>query len=130
MSTAWSTEALARFAGADELEIAVRRADDTLHSWTPIWVVVASEHVYVRTWYRRDSGWFGRALRTRRARVRVPGLEADVVEDVGATAGALRDDVDAAYRAEYGSRYGSGAVDRMVGDDAAAATLRLDPAPR
>ncbi|WP_177231413.1 DUF2255 family protein [Amycolatopsis saalfeldensis] len=33
---------------------------------------------------RRDTGWYGQALRERRARIRVPGLEADVtIEDIG-----------------------------------------------
>ena len=51
------------------------------------------------------------------------------VEDVGGADPGLRAEVDAAYRAKYG-RYGSATVDRMVGDDAAAATLRLVAAPR
>ena len=70
----------------------------------PIWVVCVDDQVYVRTWYRRDSGWYGRVVDSRRARIRVPGLDAAVaVEDVGDT---VRADVDAASRAEYG-RYGS-----------------------
>jgi hypothetical protein len=59
--------------------------------------------------------------------VRVPGLEADVgVTDVGVGAPGLREQVDAAYLAAYG-RPGSGGVDAMVAEAAAAATLRLDP---
>jgi hypothetical protein len=78
--------------------------------------------VYVRTWYRRDTGWFGLALSTRRARVRVPGVEVDVrIEDVGVGPSGLRAGVDAAYR----DKYGDGSTGDMVGDDAAATTLRL-----
>lgn len=77
--------------------------------------------MYVRTWYRRDTGWCGRVLRSRRARIRVPGVEADVVvDDVGTD---HRTAVDDAHRAAYG-RYGAAALDRMIGD-AAATTLRL-----
>jgi hypothetical protein len=62
---------------------------------------------------------------SRRARIRVPGLEADIaIEDIGDDEGELRASVDAAYRAKYG-RYGETTVGRMVTDDAAAATLRL-----
>ena len=105
-----------------ELEIAVRRADGTLRPWTPIWVVHVVGDVYVRTWYRRDTGWFGLALSTRRARVRVPGVEVDVrIEDVGVGPSGLRDDVDDAYR----DKYGGGSTENMVGDEAAATTLRL-----
>src|ERR1700691_173839 len=88
-------------------------------------VVSAGRQVYVRTWYRRDSGWFGHVVGSRRARIRIPGLEADVaVEDVGGDDGELRASVDAAYRDKYG-RYDETTVERIVTDNAAAATLRL-----
>jgi hypothetical protein len=127
MTVAWSSSELERIGRAEELQIAAKRADGTLGRAVPIWVVRAGGQVYVRTWYRRDSGWFGHVVGSRRARIRVPGLEADVaIEDVGDDEGELRASVDAAYRAKYG-RYGETTVERMVTDDAAAATLRLVP---
>ncbi|HXO80978.1 MAG TPA: DUF2255 family protein [Mycobacterium sp.] len=118
----WTAEQLALVDAAPELEIAVHRADGTLRPWTPIWVVHVGGDVYVRTWYRRDTGWFGLALRTRRARVRIPDLEVEVrVEDVGVGPPGVRQDVDDAYRAKYGG----GSTGNMVGDEAAATTLRL-----
>ena len=118
----WTPEQLARIDAARELEIAVRSADGTLRPWTPIWVVRVHDHVYVRTWYRRDTGWFGRALRNRRARVRIAGVEVDVrIEDVGVGPSGLRADVDGAYR----DKYGGGSTGNMIGDEAAATTLRL-----
>lgn len=129
MTAAWSPEQLRRIGASDELEIASRGADGTLWRFVPIWVVTADGQVYVRTWHRRPTGWFGHVLESGRARVRVPGLEADiVVEDVGAGPGDLRARVDEAYQAKYG-RYGSGSVGPMVNDPAAAATLRLTPDP-
>jgi hypothetical protein len=99
----WTPEQLAGFDAARELEIAVRRADGTLRPWTPIWVVHAGADVYVRTWYRRDTGWLGLALNTRRARVRVAEVEVDArIEDVGVGPSGLRASVDAAYRDKYG----------------------------
>ena len=127
MTAAWSADQLELIGRAEELHIAARRADGTLGREVPIWVVRASGQVYVRTWYRRETGWFGRVVDSRRARIRVPGLAADVaIEDVGDDRAELRAGVDAAYRAKYG-RYGEATVDRMVTDDAAAATLRLTP---
>lgn len=124
MTENWSPHDLELLDAAVELQIAVRGTDATLHRWTPIWVVCADGQVYVRTWYRRDTGWFGRALRSRRARVRVPGLETDVVvEDVGDGTADLRESVDVAYRGKYG---GSGSAS-MVSATAAATTLRLSP---
>jgi hypothetical protein len=54
--------------------------------------------------------------------VRIPDVEVDVrIEDVGVGPAGLRADVDAAYR----DKYGGGSTGDMVGDEAAAATLRL-----
>jgi hypothetical protein len=114
---------LQRIGGAHELGTASRRADGAPRRWVPIRVVSTDGQVYVRTWYRRETGWFGQVLTSRRARIRVPCLEADVtVEDVGADTPGLRAEIDNAYRAKYG-RYGG--TERMVTDEAAAATLRL-----
>ena len=121
---AWSAADLARIDAADELRIATARDDGSWRAAVPIWAVTSGGEVYVRTWQRRDTGWFGRAVHAGRARIAVPGLEAEVVvTDVGADDVELRAGVDDAYRAKYG-RY-SGSTDRMVGDDAAASTLRL-----
>ena len=125
MTVPWSPDELERIDKAEELRIATQRSDGTLRRDVPIWVVSAGGHVYVRTWYRRDDGWFGRAVDSRRARIEIAGLEADVaVEDIGDDKSDLRARIDAAYRAKYG-RYGEATVDRMVSDDAAATTLRL-----
>jgi len=127
MRAAWSPEELERLSRAEELLIAVRRGEGTLRRWVPIWVVCVGGRVYVRTWYRRDSGWFARVLDSRRARIRVPGLDVDVlIQDVGAGGAELRGNVDDAYRKKY-VLLGRDAVDRMVTLDAAAATLQLIP---
>lgn len=129
MTATWSTEDLTRVGAAEELEIASTRADGTLRRWLPIWVVCFGDQVYVRTWHRRDTGWFGHVLESHRARIRVPGLEADVsVEDVGEGGAELRAGIDAAYRTKY-ERYGRGSVDTMVAPEAVAATLRLNRHP-
>ena len=128
MAAAWSPAELQGIDAARELQIASRRADGTLRRWVPVWVVSTGGLVYVRTWYRRDTGWFGQVLASRRARIRVPGLEADVtVEDVGEGTPELRAGVNAAYEAKYGP---GGAIERMVSAEAAAATLRLSPEGR
>ena len=127
MADSWTPDDIRRIASAGELEIAVKRADGTLRRWLPIWVVCVGEQVYVRTWYRRETGWFGHVVDSHRACIRVPGLQADVaVEEIAAGPEQLRADIDAAYRAKYG-RYGASTVERMVADAAADTTLRLSP---
>ncbi|MEV6635446.1 DUF2255 family protein [Actinoplanes sp. NPDC051470] len=113
----WTADQLDLIGRSDELEILTRR-------WTPIWAVTTGGQVYVRTWHARDTGWYGHAVRTGRARIRVPGLETDVT--VAATT-ERRAEIDGAYRDKY-ARYGTGAVGPMVADAAAASTLLLSPA--
>jgi hypothetical protein len=125
MTACWTPEELQRIGAAHELQIASRRADGTLGRWVPIWVVSAGGQVYVRTWYRRETGWFGHVLATHRACIRVPGLEAGVaIEDIGQGTPELRAGIDAAYGVKYGR---GGGTERMVTAEAAAATLRLSP---
>ena len=127
MTASWSPHELERINAAHELHIAGRRTDGTMRAWTPIWVVCADGQAYVRTWYRRDTGWFGHALRSQRARIRVPGLEAEAaVEDVGEGPAGLRERIDTAYRDKYGISGSSS----MVEAAAAATTLRLSPEPQ
>jgi hypothetical protein len=124
MTVSWSGEQLDRISRSGELEIASRRTDSTLRRWVAIWVVCVDDAVYVRTWYRRTTGWFGHVLDLPQARIRVSGLETDVIiGDLGEGPAGLRSSVDAAYRTKYG-RVGH---QSMVTDDAAATTLRLDP---
>ena len=124
MTVSWSGEQLNRINRSSELQIASRRRDGTLRTWVPIWVVCVDDAVYVRTWYRRATGWFGAVLGYPHARIRVPGLETDVlITDLGNGSPGLRSSVDAAYHAKYGPL----GHQSMVTDDAAATTLRLDP---
>ncbi len=124
MTASWSAEQLDRISRSGELQIASHRADGALRTSVPIWVVCVDDEVYVRTWYRRTTGWFGHVVDVPQARIRVPGLETDVIiADVGGAAPELRASVDAAYR----TKYGPSGHQSMVTNDAAATTLRLDP---
>ena len=122
MASAWTAEQLQHIDATPELEISSGPDDGKPRRWLPIWVVRVDGQVYVRTWYRRSTGWFGRAVASRTARIRVPGVEADVsVEDLGDH--APTDAVNQAYRAKYGG----GGTGGMVTEEAVATTLRLTP---
>jgi hypothetical protein len=124
MTASWSAEQLDLISRSGELQIANRRTDGTLRTSVPIWVVCVDQGVYVRTWYRRTTGWFGHVVDLPQAHIRVPGLETDVIiADVGSDATGLRASVDAAYR----TKYGRSGHQSMVTDAAAETTLRLDP---
>ena len=125
-SRGWSAAELLAVANADELHIAVRRPDGSLRPAVPIWVVTTSGQVYVRTWHRRDTGWFGRALVTGQAQITVGEVVADVtIEDAGSGPLEMRAAVDVAYRQKYG-RYGAAAVEQMVGEEVIEHRLSVD----
>lgn len=115
-------EHLRHLAGLRELEIAAPTADGRPGVWTPIWVVVVADRVYVRTWRRRDTGWYGRAIAASRARILVSGDAVDVAVTVTGDADAAA--IDTAYAAKYGPGGRS-----MATAEAAASTLRLTRAP-
>lgn len=118
----WADAELARLAHTPELEIAVRHPDGRNGRWTPVWVVVVGADAFVRTWQRRETGWYGGVLRTRAALIQVGDLPAAVaVEPIG---DARQAEVDAAYEAKYGQ----GGARSMITPEAVASTLRLVPA--
>ncbi|AZG44543.1 DUF2255 family protein [Gordonia insulae] len=126
-SRVWTQHELDQIGATSELQISAPKAGGSWRRPVPIWVVCVDGCVYVRTWYRRDNGWFGDAVRSQHARVSVPGLSTDVaVTDLGDSDSRLRIAVDDAYRAKY-AEHGSGSVGGMVTDDAAASTLQLTP---
>ncbi len=139
----WSTEQLQLLDAAVELNIAVPRPDGALGRWTTVWVVCVGQGVFVRSWHRRETGWFGRAVTTGRARIRAIGLVTDVaVVDLGRTGdrsgeeqqlqGELFDEVDSAYRDQvrrlWRRHRGSHGVGARSGDNAAArSALKASP---
>lgn len=123
MASGWSAGELHAISSSHELEIATIREDGTLRRWTPIWVVTAGSEVFVRTWYRRTTGWYGDAVTRRLAHIRVPGLEAEVhIEDIGLAEPGAHQRVNAAYAKKYGAG-------QMTDDRTASTTLRLSKRP-
>lgn len=95
--------------------------------WVLIWVMSVGERGVRADLVPAQQRLVRPCGRLATGRIRVPGLEVDVIiEDVGAHGVGLHADVDDAYRNKY-ERYGRDAVDRMVTPDAAAAILQLDP---
>jgi hypothetical protein len=117
-STGWTASELRDLDGRRELEIAATRSG----SRVPIWVVVDRDRVFVRTWHRRTTGWYGRAAASGRAWIWAAGDPIQVLVTAVGTADA--DAVDRGYRAKYGDA-GAGS---MVTAEAAASTLRLSRA--
>jgi hypothetical protein len=120
--TTWTQDELTRIGDAEELEIAPRRADNTLRNPLPIWVVRHGDDLYVRSVNGRNAAWFRGTQARHEGRIRADGLEKDVsfVET-----NELNDEIDAEYRSKYG-RYPS-IVPHIMTPDARAATIKLVP---
>ncbi|HML01719.1 MAG TPA: DUF2255 family protein [Acidimicrobiales bacterium] len=122
---AWSADQLSRIGEAQELRLAPRRADGTLHSFTTMWVVRANDELYVRSAGGPQRLWYRHALAVHKGRIRAGGIEADV-SFAGAAPGAQAA-IDAAYHAKYDG-YGPTIVGHVTGPAAHAVTVRLLPA--
>jgi hypothetical protein len=119
LGESWSSEELRYLDASRVLEIAARRASGDPGVWTPIWVVVVEGEVFVRTWHRRTTGWYGRAVASARASICVAGNSVDMTVTVAGEARA--EAVDAAYR----TKYGTAGAQSMITAEAVASTLRL-----
>jgi hypothetical protein len=118
----WTSEQLDRIGDSQELQITSYRDDGSLRRWTPIWVVRVGEDLYIRSAFGTAGGWYRNAMRTRTARVRADGVEADVALDLVGDAD-VNDRVRRAYEAKY--RDQPTALAPMVAPTAASTTLRL-----
>lgn len=125
--TTWTSDELDKIGRAEELEIAPRRHDDTLHGPVTIWVVRVGDDLYVRSYRGRNGVWFRAAQMRHEGRVWAGGVEKDVTF-VEETEPGINDQIDAAYRTKYrhhAARY----VDPMVAAEARATTIKLVPQP-
>jgi hypothetical protein len=118
----WTEAELAAVGGADELELASRRADATLRPFVTIWVVRVGSSLYVRSAYGPSNGWFRRALASGTGQIRAGGLTSDVVFSPAPADAAPA--IDRAYHEKY-DRYGPAIVGSVVGAAVAPLTIRL-----
>ena len=100
------------------------RRNGELRRPTPIWVLRAGDDLYVPAAQGASKGWHGVARTSHQAQIRAGGLEREVaIED---TESAVLDEVDSAYRRNYGGRHAS-IVDPINDTAHRDTTLRLTP---
>ena len=122
--TAWTDVELRRIGEAQELQLASERSDGTLRPYVTMWLVRADDELYVRSAYGPTNPWFRRAKASGVGRIRAGGLERGVT--FAEPAPGVHADIDAPYRAKY-DRYGPAIVATVVGPQAHAVTIRLEP---
>lgn len=120
----WTQDDLALIDAQDEIQVTSRRGDGSLRPFVTIWIVRAGDHLYVRSAYGPDNGWYRRARTAGTGRIRAGGIERDVAfeEPEPDVDQALHD----AYHAKY-DRYGPGNVRTVTSAGAARTTLRVAP---
>ena len=119
---AWTTSDLDTIGAADEIDIAPRRPDGTTGRFVTIWDVRVGDDVFIRSFHGPDGHWYRATQTTGEGRVRVAGVEHDVIFEPASDTDSQA--IDDGYRAKYGR---SGYVDAMVTPTAIAATLRIVP---
>lgn len=119
----WSTDELNRIATAEEVRIAGRRPDGTLHKPVIVWIVRAGDDLYVRSVNGRNAAWFRGVQARHEGSLRAAGVEKDV--EFIEVADNNKDEIDAAYRSKY-ARY-PGIVPSILTPETRATTLRLMP---
>lgn len=123
--TAWTNDELDKIGSAEELRITSVRGDGTLRKLVTIWVVRVGNDLYVRSVYGRGSAWYRGTQVRHEGRIRAGGLEKDVTF-VEETDSAIKEQIDAAYRAKY-RRYAASIVGSTLTPQAQAATIKLMP---
>jgi hypothetical protein len=119
----WIEADLVQIATADDLHISPFREDGvTPGTPTWIWSVVVDGALYVRAYNGRNSRWYKAAMTQKAGRVRVSGIEKDVIFEP--VEGEIQEQIDSAYRTKYA---GSPYLDPMIGSRARAATVKIKP---
>jgi hypothetical protein len=122
----WTDDQLDRIDAQDELQIAGRRRDGSLHDPVIIWMVRDGDELYVRSVNGRDAAWYRGTRARHEGHVSAGGIDKDAAfEDVG---GELDDRLDDAYRSKY-RRYSENTLQRITSPEARSTTLRLTPRP-
>jgi hypothetical protein len=122
--TTWTDDELSRIGEAQELQLASARRDGDLRAYVTMWVVRVGDDLYVRSAYGANNPWYRRAKASGSGRIRAGGVERDV--SFAEPAPDVHAAIDAAYHAKY-DRYGPEIVGTVVGPDAEAVTIRLEP---
>ena len=113
MTNTWTTQELGQLSETLQLRVATARRDGSMRAPVIVWMVRVGDEVYTRSVNGPDAAWF-RGTRVRHeGHVQAGAVDADVTfVDVGSDDG-IHADIDAAYRAKYGSTDVSVAVSRL-----------------
>lgn len=124
--TAWSPAQLDSIEAHEAFYVSPYREDGTTYGTpTETWALVVDGQVYVRAANGTESRWYQAAITQKAGRVRVDGVDYDVVFEDAGTENEAR--IDAAYEAKYRNATDAFAIPIMQGAGPKAATMRISP---
>jgi deazaflavin-dependent oxidoreductase (nitroreductase family) len=115
---------LKHLADAQEIRIGFQRPDGSTGS-TPVWVVQAGDDIFVRSMHGQRGGWYRRLRANPDGEVQDQAHTHPVRAEPVADAATV-EQVTRAYAAKYAR---SPYVQSLLSEEAAGATLRLQPRP-
>jgi len=121
----WSADELDDLRASNEIQLSTFRADGSLRTFVPVWVVQVDDAVYVRSYRGETGNWYRHPRQHGDGHVGSAAVDRDVRFTDTTT---RRDVIDAAHREKYGEA--SSYFNTMVRDDVASTTLRLSPKQR
>jgi hypothetical protein len=121
----WSSEALQKIAGSDDLKISPLREDGVTYG-TPTWIwnVAVNGDLYVRAYHGKQSRWYQAAWQQQAGRIHAAGMVMEVSFEPVAD-GPIHSQIDEAYRAKYKT---SPYLGSMISEKARLATVKILPA--
>lgn len=102
------------------------RAGTGPHRIIGIWAVVVEDRVFVRSWSVKPHGWYRTFRKEPQGTMSIDGRELPV-RAVQTRSERLKDAVDQAYAAKYGTKAGMKYVQDLCGPQSRATTTELVP---
>jgi hypothetical protein len=106
--------------------LAIRAGMDS-HRFVGIWVVVARDRVFVRSWNDKPEGWFRVFLEEPRGAIQIPGPREIRIKAKKVRGERLLDEIDKAYAEKYNTPGSRKYVEGLAEDWRRATTLELVP---
>lgn len=79
--TGWTPAELDRIGSAEELQVITSRRDGTHRQPVPVWVVLVSDELYVRSFRGPDGAWYRYASQHPAGRIQADGVDRAVAFD-------------------------------------------------
>lgn len=125
MPANWSEQQLREFAKADDLYVFPFYSDrETTGTPTWVWSVVVGGSLYARAYNGKDSSWYQSAAQQKAGKIKIAGIEYDVLFQPIDDAPALTEKINDSYQEKYSN---SSYLSDMLEEGPVSATVLILP---